>query len=240
MFASCVSVVAVGCVLGHAGLYLHSCSSSIFFRLSSCFMTAAPGMPSERVTTCVDGVVHRLSCELSGVISVQTSRYGAEDSAACNDGRKAEISNATCSDVAVVDIVKKKCNGKRVCELSSSDLGVSGGCRGTTKYLHTTYTCLSAFHHVTCEHSLAHLQCGEEQVILVYRAEYGRRDHTTCIHGRPDSQIQNINCLNPTSKVAERCDGKNSCLIKAGNSEFGDPCYGTYKYLEVAYTCSCT
>lgn len=46
--------------------------------------------------------------ELSGVISVQTSRYGAEDSVACNYGRKAEISNATCSDVAVVDIVKKK------------------------------------------------------------------------------------------------------------------------------------
>ncbi|KAI9531086.1 hypothetical protein NQZ68_000580 [Dissostichus eleginoides] len=37
--------------------------------------------------------------------------------------------------------------------------------------------------------------------------------------------------------VADSCNGKNRCTISATNSEFGDPCGGTYKYLEVAYTC---
>lgn len=36
-----------------------------------------------------------------------------------------------------------------------------------------------------------------------------------------------------------RCNGKNSCTISASNSVFGDPCYGTYKYLEVSYVCDC-
>ncbi|CDQ94852.1 unnamed protein product [Oncorhynchus mykiss] len=35
----------------------------------------------------------------------------------------------------------------------------------------------------------------------------------------------------------ERCDGKRQCIVKVSNSVFGDPCVGTYKYLDVAYTC---
>ncbi|KAG7242455.1 hypothetical protein INR49_022486 [Caranx melampygus] len=90
---------------------------------------------------------------------------------------------------------------------------------------------------VVCEHSYADLQCDEGQIINVYGADYGRRDQTTCIHRRPSQEIQNIYCMNPTSKVAESCNGKNSCTIKASNGVFGDPCVGTYKYLEVSYAC---
>uniref|UniRef100_A0A3B3H9N1 SUEL-type lectin domain-containing protein n=1 Tax=Oryzias latipes TaxID=8090 RepID=A0A3B3H9N1_ORYLA len=196
-------------VLGHAGLYLVYAfiyCSSIFFMISSWSMAATSDMPTERVTTCVDGVVHRLSCELGGVISVQTSLSGGEDSVACSEGGKAEeVSSTGCSDMAVVDIVKK-CDGVKVCELTSSDLGVSGDSRGTTKYLQTVYTCQPAVHHVTCEHSLKN-----------------QRDDFTCVF----------------TVFFHRCNGKNSCIIKAGNSEFGDPCVGTFNHLEVAYTCNC-
>uniref|UniRef100_A0A8C7Z5U2 SUEL-type lectin domain-containing protein n=1 Tax=Oryzias sinensis TaxID=183150 RepID=A0A8C7Z5U2_9TELE len=164
--------------------------------------SATSDMPTERVTTCVDGVVHRLSCELGGVISVQTSLYGGEDSVACSERRKAEeVSSTGCGAL----LSSCRCDGVKVCELSSSDLGVSGDCRGTTKYLQTTYTCLPAVHHVTCEHSLKI-----------------HRDVFTCVF----------------TVFFHRCNGKNSCIIKAGNSEFGDPCVGTFKYLEVAYTCN--
>lgn len=37
-----------------------------------------------------------------------------------------------------------RCDGVKVCELTSSDLGVSGDSRGTTKYLQTVYTCQPA------------------------------------------------------------------------------------------------
>uniref|UniRef100_UPI001447778E L-rhamnose-binding lectin SML-like n=1 Tax=Epinephelus lanceolatus TaxID=310571 RepID=UPI001447778E len=75
------------------------------------------------------------------------------------------------------------------------------------------------------------------QVIFVYGADYGRRDRTTCSFGRPTSQILTANCSRPTTIVADSCNGKNRCSINVSNSVFGDPCCGTYKYLEVAYIC---
>uniref|UniRef100_A0A1A8F0W6 SUEL-type lectin domain-containing protein n=2 Tax=Nothobranchius korthausae TaxID=1143690 RepID=A0A1A8F0W6_9TELE len=191
------------------------------------------GFSAETVTTCLENMPHRLSCENFGVISVQTSLYGRVDSSVCSDG---QASVTDCSLPGAVDIVKKRCNGKRVCELSSN-VFTSDPCWGTAKHLQTTYTCLPAITSVTCEHSLTHLKCDEGQIISVYSADYGRRDLTTCIYGRPISQIQNSACFNPTNKVADSCEGKNSCTIQASNSVFGDPCVGTNKYLEVAYAC---
>ncbi|XP_017266736.1 L-rhamnose-binding lectin SML [Kryptolebias marmoratus] len=210
--------------------------SSTLLLAASCLLVHA-GSPTETVTTCENDIVHRLSCDSGEVISVQNSMYGRADSVTCIEGRpQSQISNTNCALVGVADVVKKRCNGKKVCELSSNILG-SDPCRGTAKYLQTTYTCLPAVHRKTCEHSLAHLQCAEGLVISVYGADYGRRDKSTCSFGRPNDQLQNTVCSSPTSKVAESCQGKNSCVIKASNSVFGDPCQGTFKYLEVAYAC---
>uniref|UniRef100_A0A3Q2VBZ0 SUEL-type lectin domain-containing protein n=1 Tax=Haplochromis burtoni TaxID=8153 RepID=A0A3Q2VBZ0_HAPBU len=78
-------------------------------------------------------------------------------------------------------------------------------------------------------------------VLVIHGADYGRHDKTTCSAGRPASQLQDVQCSSQTSTsvAAERCNGKNSCTISASNSVFGDPCVGTYKYLEVVYTCQC-
>ncbi|MEQ2226582.1 hypothetical protein ILYODFUR_028824, partial [Ilyodon furcidens] len=130
-----------------------------------------------------------------------------------------------------------RCDGKAICEFSPGDIRIIDPCNGIDKYLETNYTCLPAIHFVTCEHSYATLQCEHGQVIFVYGADYGRRDHTTCSYRRPASQTENVYCSNPTRKVAEICNGKNSCTVRASNSVFGDPCVGTFKYLEVAYTC---
>ena len=34
-----------------------------------------------------------------------------------------------------------------------------------------------------------------------------------------------------------RCNNKTSCAIQASNSLFGDPCVGTFKYLDIDYEC---
>uniref|UniRef100_A0A672HAV1 SUEL-type lectin domain-containing protein n=1 Tax=Salarias fasciatus TaxID=181472 RepID=A0A672HAV1_SALFA len=75
------------------------------------------------------------------------------------------------------------------------------------------------------------------QVISILEANYGRLESGKCAKGRPKSQLRNVKCSNPASKVSETCDGKRSCNIRASNSMFGDPCRGTYKYLEVDYVC---
>uniref|UniRef100_A0A3Q3GWM0 SUEL-type lectin domain-containing protein n=1 Tax=Kryptolebias marmoratus TaxID=37003 RepID=A0A3Q3GWM0_KRYMA len=92
---------------------------------------------------------------------------------------------------------------------------------------------------VTCEGRVARLKCDKGQVIFVNSAIYGRRNKNTCSARRPASQIQNVRCSRSSNKVAESCNGEKGCSISATNSVFGDPCQGTYKYLEVDYTCKC-
>lgn len=41
------------------------------------------------------------------------------------------------------------------------------------------------------------------------------------------------------SHCIHSCNGKNSCTVRVSNSVFGEPCVGTYKYLDVAYVCDC-
>lgn len=42
------------------------------------------------------------------------------------------------------------------------------------------------------------------QVILVYGADYGRHDSTTCSYQQAPAQVRNTYCSNPGTKVAER------------------------------------
>ncbi|CAN9515728.1 unnamed protein product [Ophioblennius macclurei] len=210
--------------------------SAILFLALTCLEHAE--VASEMMTSCTDIAVHRLSCDV-GVISVDTALYGRADWVTCSGGRPPEeVSNTNCALRGTMDIVQQRCNGKKVCELSSEIFTLlPDPCEGTAKYLQTKYTCLPAVHLVTCEHSMAHLQCGEGLVISVFAADYGRRDRDTCSFARPDSELRNTECFHPVSILANRCNGKNSCSMRVNNMVFGDPCYGTYKYLEVTYTC---
>ncbi|XP_051280876.1 L-rhamnose-binding lectin SML-like isoform X2 [Dicentrarchus labrax] len=210
---------------------------SITLLLAATCLLASAGVPTETVTTCEGNHVHRLSCDI-GVISVETALYGRADSVTCSEGQPSyKTSTTDCSLTDTLALLKRRCDGKRLCELSPNGFGASDPCRGTYKYLQTKYNCFPATHQVTCEHSLAHLHCDEGLVINVYSADYGRHDQTTCSYQRSPSKIRNTDCAHPTSHVSESCTGKNSCIVKASNSVFGDPCAGTYKYLEVAYTC---
>ncbi|XP_053536539.1 L-rhamnose-binding lectin CSL3 [Ictalurus punctatus] len=91
---------------------------------------------------------------------------------------------------------------------------------------------------VTCEGNTAVLTCGFRRIRII-SANYGRTDSITCSSGRPPSQLSNTNCYSFSSlyNVVVRCKGRYSCQVPATNSVFSDPCFGTYKYLKVAYIC---
>ncbi|XP_078377370.1 uncharacterized protein LOC144660588 isoform X1 [Oculina patagonica] len=86
-----------------------------------------------------------------------------------------------------------------------------------------------------CEHDRDTISCPEGEVIRVQHASYGRHDDHTC----PDPRILTTNCHagNSLSIVKANCDNQASCNLFSSNSVFGDPCVGTYKYLEVDYKC---
>ncbi|XP_061701197.1 L-rhamnose-binding lectin SML-like [Syngnathoides biaculeatus] len=220
---------------------MFSCSRlrSALLLAATCLFIPAVADFAEQVTTCdwFPLNIHRLSCE-HGVINVQQSLYGRSSAALCAEGKSPEeLANLQCARQGTVDHIKTRCNGKMTCEMIMEDFRTPDPCAGIAKYLQTNFTCLPAITVLACESSEADLYCDLGDVILVYGADYGRRDRTTCSYRRAPAEIENTECFHPTDLVAKRCDGKTSCKIPASNEIFGDPCEGTYKYLEVAYTC---
>lgn len=92
---------------------------------------------------------------------------------------------------------------------------------------------------VTCEHYASSIRCYGGEVIRIHSANFGRHHRGICTNRRPSYQLQNVYCSAPSAAytMAKLCDGKSSCYVRASTSTFGDPCYGTYKYLHVNYFC---
>ncbi|XP_076093540.1 L-rhamnose-binding lectin ELEL-1-like [Mytilus galloprovincialis] len=89
---------------------------------------------------------------------------------------------------------------------------------------------------IVCEDELAYIKCSYPSKIKVSSAVYGRTtDRRIC----PHHSIRTTDCRSSTSdnKVKAMCNGKRICRVKADHRQFGDPCSGTYKYLEVKYEC---
>ncbi|XP_056241283.1 L-rhamnose-binding lectin SML-like [Seriola aureovittata] len=203
---------------------------------NNCLIVAP--LSTHRVITCDDtNNVQRLRCE-EGLIGVESALYGRSDSETCGEGKSVnELSNTQCSEDGTVDILKTRCDGQKVCEYKIGEVRPNDPCTGTYKYLNTTFSCFPVVNTVACENSLAILQCDQGKVIFVYNADFGRTDQTTCSYQRSAGDVQNVMCSGPTTKVADSCNGKNSCSIKASHTVFGDTCSSTYKYLEVNYRC---
>ena len=78
------------------------------------------------------------------------------------------------------------------------------------------------------------ITCDESEVMLIQKATYGRTEADSC----PYSSLETVECFNDvTDLVIEKCDRLHSCVIPPSNSQFGDPCIGTRKYLTVLHTC---
>ncbi|CAH1253114.1 PKD1L3 [Branchiostoma lanceolatum] len=80
------------------------------------------------------------------------------------------------------------------------------------------------------------IQCPARQQINIVSALYGRTTRDHCSNG----PIYTTSCrsLNSLALVRSGCQGMSSCSVVASHSVFGDPCYGTTKYLEVEFTCT--
>ena len=86
-----------------------------------------------------------------------------------------------------------------------------------------------------CENQHKTISCEGGTAISVLEASYGRHDRQTC----PSEFIRTTNCNagSSLSIVQSNCDDQASCNLFASNSVFGDPCFGTFKYLQVKYKC---
>uniref|UniRef100_A0A673W4V4 SUEL-type lectin domain-containing protein n=1 Tax=Salmo trutta TaxID=8032 RepID=A0A673W4V4_SALTR len=149
------------------------------------------------------------------LVSTTRANYGRRQHDVCSFGRPDnQLTDTNC--------LSQSTTSKMV---SNSVFG--DPCVGTYKYLDVAYTSIS----ITCEGHDALLQCDGGK-IQVKRANYGRRKHDVCSIGRPDNQLTDTNCLSQSTT-----NGKSQCVVPASNFVFGDPCVGTYKYLDTKYSC---
>ncbi len=84
------------------------------------------------------------------------------------------------------------------------------------------------------------LSCSVGHVIEIRNAFYGRLlpDSKACPYGRPHRDDTHCRAPRSEEKIIEKCEGQKYCSIPSTNKYFGDPCYGTYKYVEVSYRCA--
>uniref|UniRef100_A0A8C6SJS6 SUEL-type lectin domain-containing protein n=1 Tax=Neogobius melanostomus TaxID=47308 RepID=A0A8C6SJS6_9GOBI len=211
--------------------------------LSVFLATACLFVRAEERTACELSTAD-LTCGLGQVINIDSADYGRSDHTTCSQGRPSQqLQNVNCASSGATNRMAEMCDGKSHCSVTASNSVFDDPCYGTYKYLQVSYSCkCKAIEQKTvCELSTADLTCGLGQVINIDSADYGRHDRTTCSQGRPSEQLQIVNCASSgaTNRVAEMCNGKSHCSVRASNSVFGDPCYGTYKYLQVSYSCKC-
>lgn len=89
---------------------------------------------------------------------------------------------------------------------------------------------------IVCEGGKLELRCPDGK-ISIHEAVFGRTEGGNVC---PHPQIKSTDCQSASSltEVRSKCDGQKSCSITVSNGVFGgDPCPGTYKYLEVTFTC---
>ncbi|KAI5621992.1 rhamnose binding lectin-like precursor, partial [Silurus asotus] len=173
-------------------------------------------------------------------IEIISASYGRTDSRTCSAGVPfCSTMNTNCHGPNARATVAALCNGRRTCTLEASDKFFIDPCTGTTKYLTVSYKCKPILKRkVFCEGSSAVLACGNRR-LKFHSANYGRLDSTTCAHRRNPCETFNKTCRSHDSlrRITARCAGHNHCVIPVASSFFSDPCFGTYKYLKVAYYC---
>ncbi|XP_033105774.1 uncharacterized protein LOC117108037 [Anneissia japonica] len=214
------------------------------------------GYEGDGVATCEEVVPQaitneEIACENEDIeiecgaenILIQTAFFGRlEDDVCEGNDRNPDLS---CSANSAQFLVDQHCNGLHSCTIPANVLFFGDPCEGTSKYLRITYQCVSEqnnerqeysapFTMKVCERDRMNLHCGHSNIDIM-ESMYGRTDPDSC----PHRSIQTTECRadSSLSVVRESCQGEHSCTIRANNGVFGDPCRGTYKFLEVTYRC---
>uniref|UniRef100_A0A3B3WN17 SUEL-type lectin domain-containing protein n=1 Tax=Poecilia mexicana TaxID=48701 RepID=A0A3B3WN17_9TELE len=207
------------------------------------------------VKCCLQHFLLALAAE-GQAIYVTSASYGRTNKKTCSAGRPADqLENTECYTYR--EEVGERCNGKQWCKVRASNYVFGNPCYGTYKYLEVEYICyvadiwcgkITGF--TGCSGTLMHSDSQhfpfclptESGYISVISATYGRRDHTTCSEGIPEEQTRKTDCamshqVTISRELIHRCDGESECPFFASSSVLGDPCVGTFKYLEVKYVC---
>ncbi|KAK9512858.1 hypothetical protein O3M35_001183 [Rhynocoris fuscipes] len=179
-----------------------------------------------------------LTCPNGFVLDIRNAMYGRRNLLYCTMvGSKVN----DCSATTALSVVRSRCNRRETCSIPAHNNIFGDPCAGTAKYLEVTYECkkVDIITKYACENDVVHLKCREEDsYIYIANVLYGRTNPAVCSVFL-DRQVVSNKCKasNALSIVQAKCDHLRECKIKASNEVFGDPCSGTFKYIEVDFQC---
>ncbi len=88
---------------------------------------------------------------------------------------------------------------------------------------------------VACDGNVLHISCPSSKQIKLTTANFGRQDSSICCNN--PSVCTNTKCIKDVTSLSSNYCRGNSCDIPASSAAYGDPCFGTSKYLKVDYSC---
>ncbi|XP_078485663.1 L-rhamnose-binding lectin CSL3-like [Ciona intestinalis] len=193
---------------------------------------------SVRSLSICEGGHTTVSCSTGYVIDILEAFYGRNNQYICPSEH---ILTTFCRASTSETLIRGKCQGRNSCSLLASNSVFGDPCRRTFKYIYLEYQCKKTVNSeirtgTICEHNQSTISCEQGYTINVLDSFYGRTDRTTC----PSGNTYTTSCKASHSPIYIRglCQGRRTCTIRADNSLFGDPCYGTYKYVQIKYVCN--
>ncbi|XP_077988146.1 rhamnose-binding lectin-like [Glandiceps talaboti] len=183
-----------------------------------------------------------LSCTGTDVLSIISASFGRSDYATCANG---PIQTTTCDATSSLSVVEDLCHGMSSCSIDAENSVFGDPCVGTFKYLTVEYECTPAdplgnfVTDTSCHGQPLTLSCSNDHVLEIEAANYGRTaGPEVCPHNAVSDQ--NCGADSSLSVVSRACNGRTDCTVAVNKETFGgvDPCYGTYKYLEVSSRCT--
>jgi len=196
------------------------------------------GNPTYSLDIC-EGSGSWLSCPVGSVVNIKQASYGRLSSKICPRGPHA-VPRGGCRAVNSLSITRAQCDNEQRCYLYASNSVFGDPCYGTYKYLNVVYSCLlkdPTYSLNICEGRAGRLSCPVGKVINIKQASYGRLSSRICQSGPHTVPRGGCRAVNSLSLVRAQCSRRQSCSLAASNLVFGDPCFGTYKYLNVVYSC---
>ncbi|XP_062567741.1 L-rhamnose-binding lectin CSL3-like, partial [Saccostrea cucullata] len=95
---------------------------------------------------------------------------------------------------------------------------------------------------IICESDDGEIRCESPKTLKIESAIFGRTEPEAVVCPFTGTSLDNTNCrLDVRDQLSGSCDGETRCPIPTELQDFpgaADPCVGTYKYVEVTYTCS--
>ncbi len=190
-----------------------------------------------------------ITCPQEQKIHITNANYGRliPSSVFC-PYRTTHDDRTDCVSSNSMSVVQKKCDGQQTCSISASNSVFGDPCINTYKYLTVDYDCVTdpvgpknfdIPDNAVCENSDLTITCPMDNKIKITHANYGRLIPSTVFCPYSDYHEDRTDCIsrNSQSIVESWCNGRQTCTVSASNDIFGDPCFNTYKYLQVEFDC---